>query len=319
MKRLSVIVPAYNEEEVIELFYKKLKEVLNRIKENYDYEIIFVDDGSIDNTLNILKKLRESDKNINIISFSRNFGKEAGMYAGLENSNGDIVVILDADLQHDSENIIQMLKYIEEGYDTVTTIRNRKGESKVKSWFSNMFYKLMSGNKEIRLKKGSQDFRMMTRQVVQAILDLKEYNRFSKGIFSWVGFKTKYIEVENKKRAAGKTKWSFIKLFKYAIDGITSFSVGPLKVATFSGGIISLLSLIFAIQIVIQTLIMGKDVPGYASTITSVLFMGGIQLITIGILSEYVGKIYLEIKGRPQYIVKEKIVEENNENNNRGI
>lgn len=319
MKRLSVIVPAYNEEEVIELFYKKLKEVLNRIKENYDYEIIFVDDGSIDNTLNILKKLRESDKNINIISFSRNFGKEAGMYAGLENSNGDIVVILDADLQHDPENIIQMLKYIEEGYDTVTTIRNRKGESKVKSWFSNMFYKLMSGNKEIRLKKGSQDFRMMTRQVVQAILDLKEYNRFSKGIFSWVGFKTKYIEVENKKRAAGKTKWSFIKLFKYAIDGITSFSVGPLKVATFSGGIISLLSLIFAIQIVIQTLIMGKDVPGYASTITSVLFMGGIQLITIGILSEYVGKIYLEIKGRPQYIVKEKIIEENNENNNRGI
>ena len=319
MKTLSIVVPAYNEEEVIELFYKKVKEIVDRIKEKYEYEIVFVDDGSKDNTLNILKKLRESDKNINIISFSRNFGKEAGMYAGLKNSSGDIVVILDADLQHDPENIIKMIKYIEEGYDTVTTIRNRKGESKIKSFFANMFYKFMSGNKETKLKKGSQDFRMMTRQVVQAILELKEYNRFSKGIFNWVGFKTKYIEVENQKRAAGKTKWNFMKLFKYAIDGITSFSVGPLKVATVSGGIISLLSLIFAIQIVIQTLLMGKDVPGYASTITSVLFMGGIQLITIGILSEYVGKIYLEIKGRPQYIVKEKIVGEKDENNNRGI
>lgn len=319
MKTLSIVVPAYNEEDVIELFYKKVKEIVDRIKEKYEYEIVFVDDGSTDNTLNILKKLRESDKNINIISFSRNFGKEAGMYAGLKNSSGDIVVILDADLQHDPENIIKMIKYIEEGYDTVTTIRNRKGESKIKSFFANMFYKFMSGNKETKLKKGSQDFRMMTRQVVQAILELKEYNRFSKGIFNWVGFKTKYIEVENQKRAAGKTKWNFMKLFKYAIDGITSFSVGPLKVATVSGGIISLLSLIFAIQIVIQTLIMGKDVPGYASTITSVLFMGGIQLITIGILSEYVGKIYLEIKGRPQYIVKEKIVGEKDENNNRGI
>ena len=319
MKTLSIVVPAYNEEEVIELFYKKVKEIVDRIKEKYEYEIVFVDDGSTDNTLNILKKLRESDKNINIISFSRNFGKEAGMYAGLKNSSGDIVVILDADLQHDPENIIKMIKYIEEGYDTVTTIRNRKGESKIKSFFANMFYKFMSGNKETKLKKGSQDFRMMTRQVVQAILELKEYNRFSKGIFNWVGFKTKYIEVENQKRAAGKTKWNFMKLFKYAIDGITSFSVGPLKVATVSGGIISLLSLIFAIQIVIQTLIMGKDVPGYASTITSVLFMGGIQLITIGILSEYVGKIYLEKKGRPQYIVKEKIVGKKDENNNRGI
>ena len=317
MKKLSIIVPAYNEEEVIELFYKKLKEVIDKITERYKYEIIFVDDGSKDKTLDILKKLRENDKNINIISFSRNFGKEAGIYAGLKNSNGDIVVLLDADLQHDPENIPQMIKYIEEGYDTVTTIRNRKGESKVKSWFSNMFYRVMSENKEIKLKKGSQDFRMMTRQVVQAILDLKEYNRFSKGIFSWVGFKTKYIEVENKKRAAGKTKWNFMKLFRYAIDGITSFSVTPLKIATISGSIISILSLIFAIQIVIQTLIMGKDVPGYASTITSVLFMGGIQLITIGILSEYVGKIYLEIKGRPQYIIKEKITGENDEENNR--
>lgn len=319
MKKLSIIVPAYNEEEVIQLFYNKLKEVIDRISEKYDYEILFIDDGSKDNTLNILKKLRKEDKNIKIVSFSRNFGKEAGIYAGLENSIGDIVVILDADLQHDPENIPQMIKYIEDGYDTVTTLRNRKGESKIKSGFANIFYRVMAGNKEIELKKGSQDFRMMTRQVANAILDLKEYNRFSKGIFSWVGFKTKYMQVENKKRAAGKTKWNFMKLFRYAIEGITSFSVTPLKIATVSGIIISILSLIFAITIVLQTLIMGKDVPGYASTITSVLFMGGIQLITIGILSEYVGKIYLEIKKRPQYIVKEKITGDNDEENNRRI
>lgn len=319
MKKLSIIVPAYNEEEVIQLFYNKLKEVVNKISDSYDYEILFIDDGSKDNTLNILKQLRKKDKDIKIVSFSRNFGKEAGIYAGLENSTGDIVVILDADLQHDPENIPQMLEYIEEGYDTVTTLRNRKGESKIKSGFANIFYRVMAGNKEIELKKGSQDFRMMTRQVVNAILDLKEYNRFSKGIFSWVGFKTKYIQVENKKRAAGTTKWNFMKLFRYAIEGITSFSVTPLKIATVSGIIISILSLIFAITIVLQTLIMGKDVPGYASTITSVLFMGGIQLITIGILSEYVGKIYLEIKGRPQYIIKEKITGDNDEEDNRRI
>lgn len=211
MKKLSIVVPAYNEEEVIELFYNKLKDVINKIVEKYEYEIIFIDDGSKDNTLNILKKLRENDNNVNIISFSRNFGKEAGIYAGLKNSNGDIVVVLDADLQHDPEIIPQMIKYIEEGYDTVTTIRNRKGESKINSWFSNMFYRIMAGNKEVKLKKGSQDFRMMTRQVVEAILDLKEYNRFSKGIFSWVGFKTKYIEVENKKRVAGKSKWNLME------------------------------------------------------------------------------------------------------------
>ena len=319
MKKISIIVPAYNEEEVIELFYNKLKEVIDKITEKYQYEIVFVDDGSKDNTLQILKKLRQKDNNINIVSFSRNFGKEAGIYAGLKNSRGDIVVLLDADLQHDPEQIPQMIKYIEEGYDTVTTLRNRKGESKIKSGFANIFYRIMGVSKEIELKKGSQDFRMMTRQVVDAILDLKEYNRFSKGIFSWVGFKTKYIEVENHKRAAGKTKWSFTNLFRYAIDGITSFSVAPLKIATICGSIVSILSLIFAIEIIIQTLAMGKDVPGYASTITSVLFMGGIQLITIGILSEYVGKIYLEIKGRPQYIIKEKITGDYNEENYRRI
>ena len=243
--------------------------------------------------------------NVNIISFSRNFGKEAAMYAGLNNSTGDYVVIMDADLQHEPKVILQMLKYIEEGYDTVTTIRNRKDESKINSGFAKIFYEIMNGEKNLELKQGAQDFRMMTRQVVEAILDLKEYNRFSKGIFSWVGFKTKYIKVQNKPRRAGKTKWDFLGLSKYAVEGLTSFSTKPLKISTIFGSVISLISLILAVQIVIQTLIVGKDVPGYASTITSVLFIGGIQLITIGILSEYVGKIYLEIKDRPKYIIKE--------------
>lgn len=308
MKKISLIVPAYNEEDVLEIFYKETKDVLERIKDKYDYEIIFIDDGSKDKTLDILRKIRNLDNKINVIRFSRNFGKEAGIYAGLSNSTGDLIVLLDADLQNDPKIIIEMLKYIEQGYDTVTTLRNRKGEPKIKSLFANIFYRLMK-NTDIELQKGIQDFRMMTRQVVDSILELKEYNRFSKGIFSWVGFETKYLEVENRKRVAGKTKWNYARLIKYAIEGITSFTVKPLKIATIGGIIISLLSIIFAVEIVMQTLIMGKDIPGYASIITSVLFIGGIQLITIGILSEYVGKIYLEIKGRPQYIIKEKIGE----------
>lgn len=316
MKKISVVIPAYNEEEVIEMFYKEIYGIFQSLKNNYDYELIFVDDGSKDNTLNELKKLREKDNKVKIISFSRNFGKESAMYAGLSNSIGNLTVVMDADLQHDPKVIPQMIKYIEEGYDTVTTIRNRKGEPKIKSLFSKIFYKLMSGSENIQLNQGSQDYRMMTRQVVNAIIDLKEYNRFSKGIFSWVGFKTKCIEVENRKREAGSSKWNYSGLVKYAMEGITSFTVKPLKIATIGGIIISIISLIFAIQIIIQTIIMGKDVPGYASTITSVLFIGGIQLITIGILSEYVGKIYLEIKDRPKYIIKEKITGGEDERNN---
>lgn len=319
MKKISIIVPTYNEQEVIEMFYNETSKVLQSLMDKYTYEIIFVDDGSQDETLNKLKELNNLDKRVNIISFSRNFGKEAGMYAGLKNGTGDICVVMDSDLQHDPNIILQMLKYIEEGYDTVTTIRNRKGESKIKSFFSKIFYKLMQSEDEISLKQGSQDFRMMTKNVVEAILSLEEYNRFSKGIFSWVGFKTKYIEVQNRPRAAGKTKWNYKKLFRYALEGLTSFSVKPLKIATISGGIISILSLVLAIEIVVQTLIQGKDVPGYASIITSVLFIGGIELISIGILSEYVGKMYLEIKNRPKYIIKEKIMEKTNERDNKGI
>ncbi len=310
MKIISIVIPAYNEEEAIEMLYKEAKAVMEEIKERYDYEMVFVDDGSGDNTLKVLKSLYKSDNKIKIISFSRNFGKEAGIYAGLSNCKGDLVSVMDADLQNDPKIILQMLQAIEEGYDTVTTIRNRRHEKRIKSFFSKLFYKLIKTADNVEIKNGSQDFRLMTRQVVDAILELKEYNRFSKGIFNWVGFKTKYIEVENRERVAGKTKWSYNGLIKYAIEGITSFTTKPLRVATVSGAIISMLSVILAVQIVMQTLIEGKETPGYASIITSVLFIGGIQLITIGILSEYVGKIYLEIKKRPQYIIKEKISKE---------
>lgn len=312
MKKISLIVPMYNEEENVQQFYDETKEVLQSIKNTYDYELIFIDDGSKDNTLALLKELAKIDGKIKIISFSRNFGKESGIYAGLSKAKGDVVVLLDADLQNDPKLIIEMLTYIEDGYDTVTTIRNRKGESKIKSLFSRLFYVVMSKGDNVNLKQGAQDFRMMTAQVVKAICEMDECNRFSKGIFEWVGFKTKYIEVENRPRNAGTTKWSFKKLFNYAIEGITSFSIRPLKIATITGLIISILSLILALQIVMQTLIDGKDIPGYASTITAILFIGGIQLITIGILSEYIGKIYLEIKHRPKYIIKEEIDVENN-------
>lgn len=308
MNKLSIVVPCYNEENVIETFYNKLMEITEKISDNYDYEVIFVDDGSKDETFSKMKKLREKNDKIKIISFSRNFGKEAGIHAGLSNSTGELTVVMDADLQHPPEIILEMLKYIEEGYDTVATRRkNRKGEPVFKSFCARMFYKLINNFMEVKLEEGAQDFRMMKRNVVDAILSLDEYNRFSKGIFNWVGFKCKYIEIDNVKRVAGKTKWSFSSLWKYAMEGITSFTTAPLKIAIFIGIFVFIVSTIFAFTIIVQTLIMGKDVPGYASTIVSVLFMGAIQLLCIGILSEYISKMYMEIKNRPKYIIRDKI------------
>ncbi|MEE0866235.1 MAG: glycosyltransferase family 2 protein [Clostridia bacterium] len=308
MKKISIIVPCYNEEQVVEMFYNETKKVVNEIKDKYTYEMIFVDDGSNDNTLNILKKIRNNDENISIISFSRNFGKEAGIYAGLNNATGDLIVLMDADLQHPPQIILEMLKGIQEGYDTVTTRRiNRNGEARIKSIFSKLFYRIINKIIDFELVQGAQDYRMMKRSVVDAILSLKEYNRFSKGIFSWVGFKVKYIEIENVKRQAGKTKWSFKSLFKYAFEGILSFSTVPLRISTILGLIISFIAIISTVAIIIQTLLYGKDIPGYASIITAILFMGGIQLLSIGIIAEYISKMYMEIKNRPNYIIREKI------------
>ena len=305
-KLISIVIPCYNEEEAIPYFYTEITKVAKEMNKS-NFEFIFVNDGSKDDTLKILKEMSKKDKRVRFISFSRNFGKEAAMYAGLENFTGEYVVIMDADLQNDPEIIIDMIAGMEENYDIVTTCRNRKGESAIKSIFARMFYAIMGNVGSIKIRQGSQDYRMMKRQVAEAILSLKEYNRFSKGIFNWVGFNVKYIEVENRPRVAGESKWSFKKLFKYAIDGITSFTTAPLKISIILGFIISFLSIIFGISIIVETIVKGKIVPGYASTITAVLFIGGIQLISIGILSEYISKMYLEIKQRPKYIIKEKI------------
>ena len=306
MEKISIVVPCYNEEKNINNFYEEMIKTLEKVKENYSYEIIFVNDGSNDQTEIEVKKVRKTDKNVILISFSRNFGKEAAIYAGLNNATGDLVALIDADLQHTPVTILEMIKGINEGYDVVATKRkNRKGEPVIKSVFSKLFYKMM--RMFIPIEKNVQDFRLMKKEVVDAILSLKEYNRFSKGIFTWVGFNIKYIEIENIERKAGKTKWSFKKLFSYAIEGITSFTTAPLKASTLMGFCISIIAIISTIVIILQTLIYGKDVPGYASIITAILFMGGVQLISIGILSEYISKMYLEIKKRPKYIIKEKI------------
>ena len=305
MKKISIVVPCYNEEKNINNFYEEIIKTLEKVKENYSYEIIFVNDGSNDETEIEVKKIRKTDKNVILISFSRNFGKEAAIYAGLNNATGDLVALIDADLQHPPITILEMIKGIKEGYDVVATKRkNRKGEPAIKSAFSKLFYKMM--RMFIPIEKNVQDFRLMKKEVVDAILSLKEYNRFSKGIFTWVGFNIKYIEIENIERKSGKTKWSFKKLFSYAIEGITSFTTAPLKVSTLMGFCISIIAIISTIVIILQTLIYGKDVPGYASIITAILFMGGVQLISIGILSEYISKMYLEIKKRPKYIIKKE-------------
>lgn len=305
MKKISIVVPCYNEEKNINNFYEEMIKTLEKVKENYNYEIIFVNDGSNDQTEIEVKKVRKTDKNVILISFSRNFGKEAAIYAGLNNATGDLVALIDADLQHPPVTILEMIKGINEGYDVVATKRkNRKGEPVIKSVFSKLFYKMM--RMFISIEKNVQDFRLMKKEVVDAILSLKEYNRFSKGIFTWVGFNIKYIEIENIERKAGKTKWSFKKLFSYAIEGITSFTTAPLKASTLMGFCISIIAIISTIVIILQTLIYGKDVPGYASIITAILFMGGVQLISIGILSEYISKMYLEIKKRPKYIIKKE-------------
>lgn len=305
MEKISIVVPCYNEESNINSFYEEMIKTLEKVKENYSYEIIFVNDGSNDQTEIEVKKVRKTDKNVILISFSRNFGKEAAIYAGLNNATGDLVALIDADLQHPPVTILEMIKGINEGYDVVATKRkNRKGEPVIKSVFSKLFYKMM--RMFIPIEKNVQDFRLMKKEVVDAILSLKEYNRFSKGIFTWVGFNIKYIEIENIERKAGKTKWSFKKLFSYAIEGITSFTTAPLKASTLMGFFISIIAIISTIVIILQTLIYGKDVPGYASIITAILFMGGVQLISIGILSEYISKMYLEIKKRPKYIIKKE-------------
>lgn len=305
-EKISVIVSCYNEEESIPLFYKEMSKIMKEMK-NIDFELMFINDGSKDKTLNILKDLATKDKRVRFISFSRNFGKEAAMYAGLENVTGDYVTLMDADLQDPPSLLPEMFRLIkEEGYDSVGTRRvTRKGEPPIRSFFARQFYKIINKMSNIEMVDGARDYRLMTRQVVDAIVSLKEYNRYSKGLFSFVGFKTKWLEYENVERVAGETKWSFWKLFKYAIDGIVGFSTVPLTIASYFGVIICLISLIAIIVIIVKTLVFGDPTNGWPSMACILLFVSGVQLLCMGIIGEYLSKTYLETKKRPIYIVKE--------------
>lgn len=310
MKKVDLIVPCYNESEVVNLFFAEAKGVADSLN-GYEFAYIFVDDGSSDNTLELLKGLAGKYKNVKYISFSRNFGKEAAMYAGLKNSTGDYAVVLDADLQHPPKLIPQMLEAMEEGYDCCAANRaTRDGDPVLRTLFTRCFYRFVNKISEVDMPDGAGDFRMMNRKMVNAVIAMSEVQRFSKGIFSWVGFKTKWIDFENVERAAGTTKWNFFKLFSYAMDGITAFSTFPLKIASYLGSFISLSAFVYLIYIIIKTIVIGKDVPGYASTIALLLFIGGIIILSCGILGEYVAKIYMEVKNRPVYIIGSTNVDE---------
>lgn len=315
MELISVIVPCYNEQESLPLFYREIIRVTDGMKEKYynegisdlSFEFIFVNDGSKDDTLKILRDMHRNDKRVCYVSFSRNFGKESAMLAGLERSRGDYIVVLDADLQHPPALLPQMYDYVRSGeYDCAATRRiSRKGEPKLLSFFSRSFYKVINRISQTQIIDGAQDFRFMTRQMVNAILDMPEYNRFSKGIFSWVGFETKYIEVENTERAAGKTTWNFRKLFLYSLEGIFAFSTAPLAIASFLGVMFCLLALVMIIVTVVKTLAVGEDAAGYPTIVCLLCLIGGLQLLCTGISGQYISKMYMECKHRPRYIVKE--------------
>lgn len=312
MYTVDIIVPCYNEEEGLSVFYKETTNITDSVKD-FEFNFIFINDGSRDNTLGEILKLADMHNNVKYISFSRNFGKEAGIYAGLSYSSSDYIIVMDADLQHPPALIPHMISGIKEGYDCVAARRtNRKGESPVRSLFSKSYYKLSNKMTDINLVQGAVDYRIMTRQMVNSILKLAEVQRFSKGIFEWVGFKTKWIPYENVERTIGSTKWSFWSLFKYAIDGITAFSVAPLRLVTGLGFLISTGAFIYIIVTIIQTIVFGITVPGYVTTLSAVLFLGGIIELSIGILGEYIGHIYVESKKRPIFIVKDtNIISEN--------
>jgi len=308
---LSVVVPCYNEEATLPIFYEEMMKQISSMKEKRilkNFEFVFVDDGSKDSTASIFRELASKDNNVNYIILSRNFGKEAAMYAGLQKATGRYIVIMDADLQDPPSLIPEMFESVCSGeYDCAGTRRvTRKGEPRIRSFFARRFYQYMSKLSDIEVVDGARDFRLMNRIYIDAIISLNERNRFSKGIFPWVGFKTKWFEYENVNRIAGETKWSFWKLFLYSLDGITAFSSKPLALASISGVIAFLISIIFIIFIIIRRIIWGDPVAGWASTICIVLLVSGIQLFSIGILGQYLAKTYTEVKQRPHFIVRKQ-------------
>ena len=316
MKQISIVVPCYNEEEALPLYYEAMLPVLEQLRGmGAETRFVFVDDGSSDGTLQVMRGLHEKDARCGYLSFSRNFGKEAAMYAGLQHAEGDYVAVMDADLQDPPEMLPEMFRILEESADSApidcvgTRRTDRKGEPPIRSFFARRFYRLINKISKTEIVDGARDYRLMTRRMVDAILSMSEYNRFSKGIFSWVGFKTHWLEYVNRERAAGETKWSFHKLFLYSIDGITAFSTAPLAVASYTGLGICVISFIGLLFVFIRALVNGDPVAGWPSLVCIILFLGGIQLLCIGVLGQYLAKTYLEVKGRPQYILQEEKVE----------
>lgn len=306
---LSSIIPCYNEEDNIDYFYQEFLKNLPILKAHgLDYELIYIDDGSKDKTVQKIKELHKKDERVVLISFSRNFGKEAAMYAGLQASKGDYVAIMDADLQDPPSLLPKMFEYIDEGYDQVATRRvTRQGEPPIRSWFARRFYHLINHFSKTEIMDGSRDFRLMTRQVVDSILKITEYNRFSKGLFSWVGYKTKWIEFENVERKYGHTKWSFWSLFLYALDGIVAYSTVPLAIASFFGLLFCILAILMIFFVIIRKWIFGDPTSGWPSMVCIILLISGIQLLCLGIIGQYLSKTYLEVKKRPIYLIREKI------------
>lgn len=309
MSLLSVIVPCYNEEESVADFYTELvkNEVFFREK-SVEMEILYIDDGSRDGTVREIKALHEKDERVRLISFSRNFGKEAAMYAGLEKAEGDYVVIMDVDLQDPPSLLPDMFSGLEEGYDSVATRRvSRKGEPPLRSFFARIFYRLMKRISRTEIMDGARDYRLMTRQMVDAILSMQEYNRFTKGIFGWVGFETKWLEYENVERAKGETKWNFWKLFVYSLEGITAFSTTPLMIASFMGVLFCVLAFVLILFTIVRKMIFGDPVSGWPSLVCIIALVSGVQLFCLGIVGQYLAKTYMEVKKRPIYLVKEEL------------
>ena len=309
MDKISVIVPCFNEDASLPFYKEEILKVMHQMSSE-EFELLFINDGSKDTTLPLLKQYASEDTRFKYVSFSRNFGKEAAIYAGLQHSTGDYVCIMDADLQDPPSLLPEMYEaVVHEGYDSVATRRvNRKGEPLIRSFFAKLFYKIMNHISDSKIIDGARDYRMMTRQMVDAILSMCEYNRFSKGIFGWIGFRTKWIAYENVERVAGNTKWSFWELFKYSIEGMTAFSVKPLQIASIFGVLFSLIALLMIVFIVVRTLIFGDPTSGWPSLVCIIMLIGGIQLLCIGILGQYLSKTYLETKKRPIYIERESNV-----------
>lgn len=316
MLKLTLVIPCYNEQENIIPFYKETEKYINDLECEVEY--LFVDDGSSDDTLRKLHKVAQIDERVRYISFSRNFGKEAAMLAGFQHSTSDAVIVLDADLQHPPSLIPELWSYYLEGYDQVIAKRNRKGEGIVRSGVSRMFYRIANSLIEVELDDGVGDFRLLSRKALDSLLELTEYNRFSKGIFSWIGFKDKVIEYENQLRETDESKWSFKKLLDYGIDGILSFNNKPLRISIYIGSTITLLGSLYILIMLVNYMKTGVEAPGYLTTISSIIIIGGIQLLFLGIIGEYIGRIYYEVKDRPHYLIKESNIDKELEEYARG-